>query len=97
MNHYFWEKPLLYKDCADGMIRRCVPSDEVHYTLDHCHSLECDGYFTSSKTVTKVWQSSFYWLTMYQDARQYVSMCDRCQRVGNISEKNEVPLTNMML
>lgn len=33
---------------------------------------------------------------MYQDARQYVSMCNRCQRVGNISKKNEMPLTNIL-
>ncbi|XP_038976409.1 uncharacterized protein LOC113461320 [Phoenix dactylifera] len=96
VKHYFWEEPLLYKHCADGMIRRCVPQDEMEDILDHCHSLECGGHFSTSKTVAKVWQSGFYWPTMYQDTRQYVSMCDRCQRVGNISKKNEMPLTNIL-
>lgn len=96
VKHYFWEEPLLYKHCVDGMIRRCVSQDKMQDILDHCHSLECGGHFSTSKTVVKVWQSDFYWPTMYQDARQYVSMCDRCQRVGNISKKNEMPLTNIL-
>ena len=29
VKYYFWEEPLLYKQCVDGMIRRCVPQDEV--------------------------------------------------------------------
>ena len=24
---YYWDEPLLYKHCADGIVRRCVPSD----------------------------------------------------------------------
>ncbi|XP_062114277.1 uncharacterized protein LOC133825335 [Humulus lupulus] len=30
------------------------------------------------------------------DAYSYVSCCDRCQRVGNISRRNEMPLTNIL-
>ena len=26
---YYWEEPLLYKRCVDGLIRRCIPQDEV--------------------------------------------------------------------
>ncbi|XP_027166325.1 uncharacterized protein LOC113766318 [Coffea eugenioides] len=48
---YFWEEPLLYKHCADGMVRRCIPENEV---------------------------------------------CDACQRTGNISRKNEMPLTTFL-
>ncbi|XP_021723921.1 uncharacterized protein LOC110691307 [Chenopodium quinoa] len=58
-------------------------------------SLECGGYFSTNKTIVKVWQSGFYWPTMYKDARDYVSKCDRCQRVGNISKRNEMPMNIM--
>lgn len=27
--NYFWKEPLLYKYCAYGMIRRCVPQEEI--------------------------------------------------------------------
>ena len=33
---------------------------------------------------------------MYQDARKFVEKCDKCQRVGNISKRNEMPLTNIL-
>ena len=26
---YYWEEPFLYKICADGLIRRCIPQNEV--------------------------------------------------------------------
>ena len=54
VKQYFWEEPLLYKHCADGMIRRCVPEEEIRDILDHCHSLECGGHFSTPKTVTKI-------------------------------------------
>lgn len=92
VKHYYWEEPLLYKECADGMFRRCVPHDEVPHIFRHCHSLECGGHNSSMKTVAKILQSGFYWPTMHQDARDYVAKCDRCQRVGNISRRNEMPL-----
>ena len=78
VKHNFCEEPLLYKHCANGMIRRFMPQEEMKDILKHCHSLECGGNFNTSKTIARVWQSDFYWPTMYQDAKQYVGMCDRC-------------------
>ena len=37
IKHYLWEDPLLYKVCADGMLRRCVPEEEYGAILHHCH------------------------------------------------------------
>ena len=51
---YYWEEPLLYIRCADGLIRRCIPQDEIQDVLKHCHSLDVGGYFRASKTVSKV-------------------------------------------
>ncbi|XP_058003702.1 uncharacterized protein LOC110659179 [Hevea brasiliensis] len=35
---YTWEEPLLYKKCNDGLIRRCIPKEEIESILQHCHS-----------------------------------------------------------
>ena len=56
---YYWEKPFLYKRCGDGLIRRCIPQDEVQYVLRHCHSLDVGGHFGASKIAFKVLQSNF--------------------------------------
>ena len=37
IKYYLWEDLLLYKVCADGMIKRCVPEEEYEAILHHCH------------------------------------------------------------
>ena len=65
--------------------------------LQHCHSREVGGHFGATKTAAKVLQSGFHWPTLFKDAYNFVANCDRCQRVGNISRKNEMPLTNILV
>ena len=45
LKHYYWEEPVLYRHCADQVIRRCVPEDEMYSILNHCHTLPCGGHF----------------------------------------------------
>ena len=87
---------MLYKRCADGLIRRCIPQYEVQDILKHCHSLDVGGHFGASKTASKVHQSSFWWPTLFRDVREFVLTCDRCQRMGNISKKHEMPLKGIL-
>ncbi|KAK6120517.1 hypothetical protein DH2020_045740 [Rehmannia glutinosa] len=44
----------------------------------------------------KVLQSGLYWPTLFNDCYLYVQQCDRCQRMGNISRKHEMPMTNVI-
>ena len=92
IKHYYWEEPVLYRHCADQVIRRCVPEDEMHSILNHCHTLSFGGHFGGQRTAAKVLQSGFYWPSLFKDAHQFVSTCDKCQRMGNISRKDEPPM-----
>ena len=60
LKHYYWEELVLYKQCADQIIRRCVLEEEMENILKHCHSLKCGGNFKGNKTMAKVLQSGFY-------------------------------------
>jgi Integrase zinc binding domain len=53
------------------------------------------GHASASKTVAKIIQSFFFWLSMFKDARKFILSCDACQRTGNISKRNEMPLNNI--
>ncbi|KAL5578786.1 hypothetical protein UlMin_011228 [Ulmus minor] len=97
LKHYFWDEPYLYKHCADQIIRRCVPEEEMESILRHCHSKEVGGHFGGTKTVAKILQSGFYWPSLFKDAFKFVSMCDDCQRSGNISRRHEMPLNNILI
>ena len=45
LKNYYWEEPILYKHCADQVIRRCVLEEVMESILNHCHTLACGGHF----------------------------------------------------
>ncbi|GJV90588.1 reverse transcriptase domain-containing protein [Tanacetum coccineum] len=56
-----------------------------------CHDGPTDGHHGANYTAKKVFDSGFYWPTIYQDAHDLVTRCDACQRQGKISQRNEMP------
>ncbi|KAL4311662.1 hypothetical protein GQ457_01G012210 [Hibiscus cannabinus] len=93
---YFWDEPYLFKQSADQIIRRCIPEEEQRMVLEQCHSAPYGGHFGGNRTAAKVLQSGFYWPTLHRDAQLFCQQCDRCQRTGNISKRNEMPLQNIL-
>ncbi|KAL2330054.1 hypothetical protein Fmac_017635 [Flemingia macrophylla] len=73
---YFWDDPLLFKRCRDGIIRRCVPESEFESILWHCHGSDYGGHFSGEMTASKVLQSGFYWPTLFKDVRSFVEKLD---------------------
>ena len=73
------------------IIRRCVPKIEQGEIIDKCHASPYGGHFVGNKTANKIFQSSFYWPTLFKDCFEWVKNCDKCQRIGNISRRNEMP------
>ena len=51
---YFWDDPFLFRECADGLYRRCILDWEIHGILSRCHNSPYGGHHGPSKTVTKV-------------------------------------------
>ncbi|GMI70439.1 hypothetical protein HRI_000713200 [Hibiscus trionum] len=78
VKHYYWDKPLLFKICADQVIRRCVPHDEQEDILHHYHASQYGGHLGGNKTAAKVLQSGFYWPSLYKDAQIFYKNCDKC-------------------
>ncbi|GJW21970.1 reverse transcriptase domain-containing protein [Tanacetum coccineum] len=91
VKHYFWDDPYLFKICADQMIRRCVAGQEAVDILTACHSGPTGGHYGANYTAKKVFDSGFYWPTIYKDAHDLVTRCDTCQRQGKISQRDEMP------
>ena len=54
IHSYYWEEPLLFKYCADQIIRKCVPEEEQQGILSHCHESACGDHFASQKIAMKV-------------------------------------------
>ncbi|KAL5542872.1 hypothetical protein UlMin_010582 [Ulmus minor] len=59
---YHWDEPFLFKQCADQMIRRCIPIEETDSILQQCHSSPYGGHFGGVRTANKlfdVWGIDF--------------------------------------
>ncbi|GKC38965.1 reverse transcriptase domain-containing protein [Tanacetum coccineum] len=55
------------------------------------------GHYGADITARKIFESGFYWPSIFKDAAKYVQGCDACQRAGNISSPNQMPLTNILV
>ncbi|GJX38094.1 reverse transcriptase domain-containing protein [Tanacetum coccineum] len=91
VKHYFWDDPFLFKIYADQVIRRCVHGQEAIDILKACHNGPTRGHHGPNYTAKKVFDSGFYWPTIYRDAHDLVKSCDSCQRQGKISQRDEMP------
>ncbi|GJX89279.1 reverse transcriptase domain-containing protein [Tanacetum coccineum] len=91
VKHYFWDDPYLFRICVDQVIRRCVYGQEAIDILTACHNGPTGGHHGANYTAKKVFDSGFYWPTIYRDAHDLVTRCDACQRQGKISQRDEMP------
>eukprot|EP00253_Pinus_taeda_P012524 PITA_12524 len=69
-----------------------IREKEVFDILLTYHDGPCGGHFAAKRTAFKILQAGYYWPTLHQDVRRYISQCDRCQRMGKQTPKDEMPL-----
>ncbi|XP_062112823.1 uncharacterized protein LOC133823978 [Humulus lupulus] len=96
VKHYYWDEPILFRHCVDQVSRRCVPEEEMISILTHCHTLHSGDHFGGTRTVAKVLQCGFYWSRLFKYASAFVKSCDRCQKTGNISRRDQMPMTGIL-
>nr|GEY12948.1 reverse transcriptase domain-containing protein [Tanacetum cinerariifolium] len=87
--HYFWDDPFLFKIYANKVIQRCVHGQEAVDILKACHNGPTGGHHGLKYTARKVFDSGFYWATIYRDAHDLVKSCDACQRPFPSSRGNK--------
>nr|GFB86124.1 reverse transcriptase domain-containing protein [Tanacetum cinerariifolium] len=67
------------------------PRQEVIDILKACHNRPTGGHYGASYTAKKVFDSGFYWPSIYKDAFELVKRCDSSQRQGKVSQRDEMP------
>nr|GEW75484.1 reverse transcriptase domain-containing protein [Tanacetum cinerariifolium] len=65
--------------------------------LKACHNGPTGGHHGPNYTAKKVFDSGFYWLTIYRDAHDLVKSCDAFQRQGKISQRDEMPQNSIQV
>eukprot|EP00253_Pinus_taeda_P020083 PITA_20083 len=89
---FTWIGGNLFELGPDHILRRCVRKEEVSDILLTCHDGPCEGHFAAKRTAFKILQARYYWPTLHQYVRRYISQCNRCQRMGKPTPKDEMPL-----
>eukprot|EP00253_Pinus_taeda_P023824 PITA_23824 len=89
---FTWIGGNLFKLGPGKILRQCVKQEEVFDILLTCHDGPCGGHFAVKKTAFKILQACYYWPTLHQDVRRYISQCDRCQRMGKPIPRDEMSL-----
>nr|GEV82593.1 reverse transcriptase domain-containing protein [Tanacetum cinerariifolium] len=97
VKHYFWDDPFLFKIYANKVIRRCVHGLEAIDILNACHYGPTRRHHGPNYTAKKVFDSLFYWPTIYRDAQDLVKTCDVCQRQGKISQRDKMPQNSIQV
>nr|GEU32307.1 hypothetical protein [Tanacetum cinerariifolium] len=57
--------------------------------LNACHSGPTGGHYRANYTAKKVFDSGFYWPSIYKDAYELVKRCDSCQRQAKALPTND--------
>nr|GEX76384.1 retrovirus-related Pol polyprotein [Tanacetum cinerariifolium] len=65
--------------------------------LEACHNRPTRGHQGANLTAKKVFDSGFFWPTIYKDAHELVKNCDSCQRQGKISQRDEMPQNSIQI
>jgi hypothetical protein len=69
---HIWDDPYLFKVCSNGFLRRCVPAEEGIKIIERYHSSPYGGHYGAFRTHAKIWQSGFFWPTMYEEMKDFV-------------------------
>lgn len=60
--------------------------------MTEAHKWIVGGHYAGKEIVHNILCIRIYWLTLHKDAKEYFQECDVCQRVGNPSKMDEMPL-----
>ena len=89
---HLWDDPYLYRVCSDSLLRRCVPTTGGIEIIERCHAASYGGHYGVFHTKAKIWQCGFFWPTMYEDTKEFIRRCWKCQFQGSINARNAMSL-----
>ncbi|GJR75071.1 reverse transcriptase domain-containing protein [Tanacetum coccineum] len=94
-----WDLPFeIMCDASDFAVGAVLGQrQEAFDILKACHNGPTGGHYGANYTAKKIFDSGFYWPTIYKDAHDFVTRCDICQRQGKISQRDEMPQNSIQV
>ncbi|GKB76439.1 reverse transcriptase domain-containing protein [Tanacetum coccineum] len=87
------------KFCPIYYASKTMNNAQEHYTATEKELLvgPTGGHYGADITAPKIFESRFYWPTIFKDVEKHVQGCDACQRAGILSFRNQMPLTDILV
>ena len=85
----------LYKRGFSMPYLRCVNEEEAKYVLKEIHEGIYGDHAGLRSLISKVIRTSYFWLTLRKDAKEFVKKCDKCQRFENVQRIPSEKLTTI--
>ncbi|GJU45318.1 reverse transcriptase domain-containing protein [Tanacetum coccineum] len=85
-----------FADFANYLVGNIIPKGMTYQQKNKLFS-DLKHYFWEEPYLFKVCSDGFYWPTIIKEAHTLVRLCEACQRTGNISKRDEMPLNNIQV
>jgi hypothetical protein len=74
----------LYYRTIDGVLLKCVSSDESKSLMGEIHEGVCGAHQSAFKMKWMIRRNGYYWPNILEDCFKYFKGCQGCQKFGNI-------------
>jgi hypothetical protein len=74
----------LYRQTIDGLLLKCLSSDQSKITMGEVHEGICGAHQLAHKMKWLLHCVRFYWPTMLNDCFRYYKGCESCQWFRNV-------------
>jgi hypothetical protein len=71
---HIWDSPYLFRVCSEGVYQQRKAKKSLNDATHH-HMEDIMGAF---RTHVKIWQSGFFWPTMYEHTKDFIRRCGSC-------------------
>jgi len=86
----------LYKRGFVTPLIKCLGPNEAQEVLAYVHDGICGQHLGAKALAKKVLRTGYYWPTMLKDAKDYVNLCGKCQRHGDMHLAPPAEMTSLV-
>jgi hypothetical protein len=86
----------MYKRGFITPLIKCLGPNETQEVVADVHDDICEQHLGVKALAKKVLRPGYYWPTMLKDDQDYVNLCDKCQRHGDMHLAPPAELTSLV-
>ena len=83
---------ILYRKDFNGVLLRCIYSDQIAQVLHEFHAGHSGGHFSPRTTAYKILRAGYYWPNLFKDCHTHVRKCAKCAMFVGKERLSSFPL-----